>query len=223
MAMLREPLDALTTGESSAVSLVIPDASLCTVCQLAAGAQAKVRDKARAEVEAQEQRATKRCVACKVEKPLNEFGSHHRSKDGKRKACKPCVRAGRALCKPLKPEQVVVQKLAASKPARREKNRQAVANWAERHPLAARARQTLMRARRQGAVTPPATCQVVNCEFTSLIAHHPDYGRPLDVLHVCRRHHRLLHGGVALKVKPGVPARLKRLPPTVTLETANAA
>jgi hypothetical protein len=61
---------------------------------------------------------------------------------------------------------------------------------------------------------PPATCQIAECESTSLIAHHWDYNQPFDVLHTCRRHHRQLHHGVALKLKPGVPARLKRLPPT---------
>jgi hypothetical protein len=69
-----------------------------------------------------------------------------------------------------------------------------------------------MRAKRRGEVTPPATCQITECEATNLVAHHSDYSRPLDVLFTCRRHHALLHSGVELRVKPGVPSRLKRLP-----------
>jgi hypothetical protein len=236
MAMLREPDGVLTNGVAPAAPpITTNDASLCIVCgerprlgalarckqclQETADTARRTRAEAEATVKARDQAATKRCTICKVEKPLSEFGPHHRSRDGKRKACRPCVRAGRALCKPLKPEQAEVQKLAASKPARRAKNKQAVAAWARRNPIAARARQILMRARRRGEVMPPATCQIAKCEATSLVAHHADYGRPLDVLHICRRHHRLLHGGVALKLKPGVPARLRRLPP-VGLEAA---
>jgi len=240
MAMLREPDGVLTSGVApAALPITTNDTSLCIVCgerprlgsltrckqclqeaaDTARQARAEAEATVKARVQAKEQAATKRCTTCKVEKPLSEFGAHHRSRDGKRKACRPCVRAGRALCKPLRPEQAAVQKLAASKPDRRAKNKAAVRSWAQRNPQASLARQKLMRARRRGEVTPPATCQIAECEATSLVAHHADYGRPLDVLHICRRHHRLLHGGVALKLKPGVPARLRRLPP-VGLEAA---
>jgi hypothetical protein len=188
--------------------------------QARAAAEARVAVKARAPIP----EGFKYCKACNAIKPLGEFGQHHRAKDGKRKACRACVRKGRALTTPPTPEQAAQAKVAAAKPERRERNRQAVRSWAQRNPQAARARQILMRARRRGAVTPPAMCQVVDCENTRLVAHHSDYSRPLDVLHVCGRHHRLLHGGVALKLKEGVPFGLKRIPQLgKTPETAVAA
>jgi hypothetical protein len=240
MAMLREPDMAPPGGDAIAPAPTRYDLTLCTICrthprlaslsrcatciQKAADADRQARANAEAKVKASRQAngpaATKRCGVCKVEKPLDEFRPHHRAKDGKRKSCRDCVRAGRALCKPMRPEQAAVQKLAASKPARRAKNNQAVAAWASRNPLAARARQMLMRAKRRGAIAPPETCQVADCNSALLIAHHPDYAQPLMVLFTCRRHHRLLHNGVALRLKAGVPARLKRIPKP---ETAVAA
>lgn len=228
--MLRQPDTAPVGGES--IAAASHDPTLCTICHTnprlgslsrckscirqAADADRQARAAAEATANARAQTskpiAVKRCSVCKVGKPLDEFGRHHKAADGKRKACKLCVRAGRALCKPLRPEQAAVQKLAASKPKRRERNRHAVRSWAQRNPQAARARQFLMRAKRRGEVTPPATCQVADCENAHLIAHHSDYSHPLGVLHMCRRHHRLLHGGVALTLKPGVPAHLVHIP-----------
>ena len=116
MAMLREPLDALTTGEASIVPPV-PDKPTCSVCharsrlgsltrcrecirdaanaQLAAGAEAKARVKAR------EQAATKRCRACKAEKPLDEFSPHPRAKDGQRNCLQALHPQGLAISKPI--------------------------------------------------------------------------------------------------------------------------
>jgi hypothetical protein len=37
---------------------------------------------------------------------------------------------------------------------------------------------------------------------------------------VCRGHHKQLHSCVALKLKRGVPARLKRIPPTAEMHEA---
>jgi hypothetical protein len=36
-------------------------------------------------------------------------------------------------------------------------------------------------------------CEV--CGNPKVDGHHEDYSRPLDVLWLCRRHHRQLHGG----------------------------
>lgn len=127
--MLRGPDGIPTTGAASTIpSVTTPDKALCTICrerprlgeltrckqclQKAADADRRARAKVEATVNARAKTRkpaeVKRCSACTIAKPLDAFSPHHRSKDGKRKACRSCVRAGRALCKPLRPEQVAV-------------------------------------------------------------------------------------------------------------------
>ena len=36
-------------------------------------------------------------------------------------------------------------------------------------------------------------CEFADCTKTKVEAHHPDYDYPLDVLWLCRNHHRELH------------------------------
>ena len=191
----------------------------CKACLQAAAeadrqtrAEAEARVKARTETEAPP--ATKACRTCKIEKPFSSFSRHRLSRDGHRHDCRHCVKQGRAATKPRPPAQVEKAKVAAAKPERRAANRIAVADWSSRHPLAARARQVLRRAIKSGRISPPATCQVEGCEDGPVVAHHPDYLKPLQVLFACRRHHRLLHNGVILQVKAGVPRKLKRVPKT---------
>jgi hypothetical protein len=174
-----------------------------------ARAEAEARVKAKAEAQ---QAATKRCKCCGAVKPLSSFAPHKRSRDGHRHACKPCVRRGLAVSKPMSAERTARKRAAAADPARRAKMRAAVADWRRRNPSAGRARLALHRALKKGKVQRPQICQVAGCEATRLVGHHADYGKPLEVLHVCGSHHRQLHSGVALKLKPGVPARLKRIP-----------
>jgi transposase-like protein len=54
------------------------------------------------------------------------------------------------------------------------------------------ARSKLGRAVRLGGIAKPATCE--KCGSDKYIeAHHPDYGKPLDVRWLCRVCHRALH------------------------------
>jgi hypothetical protein len=221
-----------------------PDASLCTVCherprlgslarckvclqEAAAAARQSCAD-AEARVKAREQpAATKRCKSCGLAKPLASFAPHKKSRDGHRHACKPCVMKGLASSPPRTEDQTRQAKERNGRPERRAKNRQAVKGWRLRNPSAGRARLALYRAKRKGLIAPPSSCQIAGCAEVRTVGHHHDYRRPLDVLHVCRRHHAQLHHGVALKLKPSVPARLKRLPrveaPGAAPQTANLA
>lgn len=46
-----------------------------------------------------------------------------------------------------------------------------------------------------GGYVIPQPCSVPHCGVTRVVAHHPDYGKPLDIVWLCRRHHRLHHNG----------------------------
>ena len=39
----------------------------------------------------------------------------------------------------------------------------------------------------------PYPCEYANCDITITEAHHPDYSEPLDVIWLCRPHHKQIH------------------------------
>ncbi len=62
--------------------------------------------------------------------------------------------------------------------------------WRQRNPIKYRAHQRTHRARRKGLLQ-PGPCEV--CGNPQTEGHHDDYGRPLAVRWLCRRHHRVWH------------------------------
>lgn len=155
---------------------------------------------------------TKLCKACKRRKPLEQFGLHRLSADGRCHKCKSCIRSGRAKPKQRTSAQVARAKDLAQEPHRRVSNRLAVQLWTERHPQAVAARRALNRAVAKGIIMPAEICQAYGCEETRLDAHHANYSRPLEVAWFCRSHHRKLHAGFRFEIKEGVDRRLTRLP-----------
>lgn len=156
----------------------------------------------------------KRCRTCKKHKPLTAFAKHPLAKDGHRRDCKCCVKAGRQKKDPRPSALRTKQQRRARKtnPAVQARNRIAVANWTRRHPQAQRARVTLRKAVKRGEVKKASRCEFRGCSRTKVEAHHPDYRHPLDVLWGCRQHHRRLHAGDPLKLKAGVDRKLARIP-----------
>lgn len=41
-------------------------------------------------------------------------------------------------------------------------------------------------------ITTPSPCSVPGCESTGE-RHHPDYSKPLEIVWLCRKHHRMIH------------------------------
>ena len=66
----------------------------------------------------------------------------------------------------------------------------AQARWRERNQLKVWAHKALASALRRGLVT-QQPCEV--CGDASSEAHHPDHAKALDVVWLCRKHHRALH------------------------------
>jgi hypothetical protein len=154
------------------------------------------------------------CRSCKQSQPLAAFSKHRLSRDGFRHDCKSCVSEGRT--KPpreLSPEQIERNKQLSRKPHRRRANRRAVKDWMGRNPAACHARKVLRRAVRKGLVTPAAECEAEGCHSTRhLEAHHANYGEPLEAAWLCARHHRRLHHGGSVALKPPRPQRLADIP-----------
>lgn len=64
------------------------------------------------------------------------------------------------------------------------------AAWRERNPQSTWAHMALRSGLRRGLVV-PQPCEV--CGEPRAEAHHPDYDRPLDVVWLCRPHHKAAH------------------------------
>lgn len=155
---------------------------------------------------------SKTCKCCKRSKPIGQFSRHRLSKDGHVHRCKACTAAAKEKPKGRTPEQSQREREQAAEPHRRVANRIAVQSWSERHPEAVAARRRLRQAVAKGHVTPAPCCQERDCSERKLDAHHANYSRELEVLWLCRQHHRQIHSGFRLVLKDGVDKRLARVP-----------
>jgi hypothetical protein len=167
------------------------------------------------ELEAKPPAATKCCRTCKAEKALDQFTKHRLAKDGHRHDCKDCVAAGRAKRQQRTPEQLRAERERRRKPHRRVACDLAAKAWYQRNREARAAQSEVRRELRKGRITRPSACQAVACNTGgSLHAHHNNYARAREVVWLCAGHHRRLHNGHRVKLKPTASARYARAPKT---------
>jgi len=114
---------------------------------------------------------TKTCSRCGVDQPLECFHSQHTVKSGRRSLCKACVQA--------------YHQTAGFRALRRAQGRR----YRQTHALQIRAHAVVKDMIRRGFLIP----EPCRCCGAPAIAHHPDCSKPLDVLWLCQRHHRLIH------------------------------
>lgn len=75
----------------------------------------------------------------------------------------------------------------------REYIREGVKRWRQQYPLARNAQAAVERAIKQGSLKPWPVCADPSCSCEKVEAHHPDYSSPLDVVWLCRQHHKDAH------------------------------
>lgn len=137
----------------------------------------------------------KTCFKCSAEKPLTEFYRHPMMADGHLNKCKDCakrdVREHRAANESVRE----YDRKRANLPHRQELAKKIRARWLQRHPerrkahLAVQAEVSAGRMKR-------LPCQVCGAA-DPVEAHHEDYSKPLDVVWLCVRHHRMRHAEMA--------------------------
>lgn len=137
----------------------------------------------------------KECFKCGEAKPLTEFYRHRSMADGHLGKCKECTKADSAARFAEKREEIREYDRRRSRtPKRRAKVRQYAANGRARSPEKAIARNAVANAIRDGRLV-RLPCEV--CGSPNSEGHHPDYSKPLDVVWLCRAHHRLEHRRLA--------------------------
>jgi hypothetical protein len=130
------------------------------------------------------------CHVCLDLKPASEFNRNAKMTSGRLNQCKDCVRIRLRTWRESARERIrEKQKAWESLPSSREKMRVRLAAWRSAHPLRRAAQVALGNAKRDGRVV-AQLCWVCGSKAE---AHHPDYSAPLDVVWLCRPHHKQAH------------------------------
>lgn len=127
----------------------------------------------------------KRCKTCQQVKSTDQFWKRTNSRDGFDYDCKTCQAARLKAYWEANPE-----KLLAKRRKLKDRNAQLVKKYRTEHPERIAAGEAFKQALRKGIVK-PEPCRV--CGDAKTEGHHPDYSHPIDVVWLCRKHHREVH------------------------------
>lgn len=157
-----------------------------------------------------ESSTTKTCIKCQRELPHSDFWGNTKTRDGLRGSCKACANASKRAYYRKNKDKVrdyylkygreyqarphVIERRKRYEKEHPDRILAAVAKSTKRqraiHPEKRRAQTAVGNAVRDGRLK-KAPCVV--CGGEKVQGHHWDYGRPLDVLWLCVRHHRMIH------------------------------
>ncbi len=129
---------------------------------------------------------SKKCFKCGKVKPLSEFYKHKGMKDGHVNKCKKCN-----LSDVSKHRAKNIERIRAYD--RERGNRQSyeyVKQYREKYPKKYKAHNMVANQKRLGNLH-EKPCEV--CGSLSVVAHHDDYGQPLNVRWLCQAHHKHWH------------------------------
>jgi hypothetical protein len=146
------------------------------------------------------------CKNCKEPKPLHDFFRQAATSDGHQARCKDCEKI-RAQKKYEASKEIRKSQMRENFEANRSLYYQRQSVLAKKYPDRTKARQAVSNAvyRKELVKSPCVFCANVKSE-----AHHPDYSRPLDVVWMCRRCHRILHAQISTKIKEAELAGYER-------------
>lgn len=150
--------------------------------------------------------ATKKCAGCGQVKPLSEFNRNRRNKDGLQDRCRQCFSEYNRRRYASDPER-----FKASARKRRDQHPESDLETRLRacgkNPSKKNAQMAIDAALRCGALVKPDVCYGCGKPATGrhLDAHHHDYGKPLEVVWLCKKCHRALDGN--RRVEEGLPRR----------------
>ena len=142
----------------------------------------------------------KKCFKCGVGKPLQEFYKHKRMADGHLGKCIECTK--RDVSENYRKRRDKYAEYERSRWERPER-RAAAARYQRKsralRPERAAAYRAVRNAVVSGRLQNPSSC-VLCCKIGRVEAHHEDYGKPLDVVWLCRACHLAEHGKVAFSL-----------------------
>ena len=116
------------------------------------------------------------CTNCDTEQPFLNFFKDKSRQDGHQCWCKACAKKYKAK-----------YKLTASCKSSAIRSKML---WENRNPEKLRVHRLTRYAIKRGDLV-PQPCEV--CGKERVDAHHPDYDKPMDVMWLCRKHHKDIH------------------------------
>ena len=134
---------------------------------------------------------TKRCFKCGKRRALSSFYAHPQMGDGLLGKCKDCTKRDVALH--IRKKRLDPEWLAAERARCVEKSIRLNPGYKKKNPARFEARIALNNAVQRGKLVKPTSCSRCKVECNP-DGHHRDYGKPLEVVWLCRRCHCAEHG-----------------------------
>lgn len=133
----------------------------------------------------------KNCFKCGLDKSSTDFYSHPETSDGLLGKCKACTKIDVYENRLLNREYyLLADKARSGTEARKAAHMKSQLKLRKKHPERRKAGSAVSNALQSGKLEKqPCLC----CGSTEVEGHHPDYSRPLDVVWLCRNHHRQVH------------------------------
>jgi hypothetical protein len=142
----------------------------------------------------------KQCTICKSFRTRDSFCSYYKSKDGLNDRCRDCIKErDKIRWDKLRSDEEwhkeYLKKLLVRGEEDRLQGKKTKYNpeWSSKYvkdPIKSKARQIMSNAITSGRLV-PEPCVVCGEEKTE--GHHEDYSRPLDIIWLCRTHHKEIH------------------------------
>ncbi|WP_213993820.1 hypothetical protein [Sodalis sp. dw_96] len=150
--------------------------------------------------------SVKKCNKCKLIKPITEFYCHKEMADGHLNKCKDCARADANRYRSFNleayreydrnraknPNRVAAREAYQKTENGRNSINKAKKKFIYNNPLKRKAHCHISNALRDGKVIKPNRCQLCNVECRPE-AHHRDYGKPLEIMWLCKKCHVKWH------------------------------
>jgi hypothetical protein len=137
----------------------------------------------------------KRCIQCKIEKSVDKFSKRKTSIDGFENQCRACRTANAKANRYKNLEKYqAYEKQKSALPKNLEAGRIRYKKYTQTFPERSAAHAAVTKALRQKVLV-RQPCHI--CGESKTEGHHADYGRPLDVVWLCRIHHMQAHAIVA--------------------------
>ena len=134
---------------------------------------------------------SKKCFKCNAIKPLTEFYKHQAMADGHLNKCKECTKHDSNKHRSENLEKVRAYDRARAKDQKRIKAATEVTKaWREEDSRRSVAHSAVARAIRNGTLL-RRPCS--RCGNEKSVAHHEDYGKPLEVVWLCQPCHKQRH------------------------------
>jgi hypothetical protein len=151
----------------------------------------------------QEGKTEKECTRCEVVRPLEEFYKRGGGKWGYRSHCKACMSELNKMRSSTDESREAARRRSAKArrtESGREYSRMKALEYRNRHPRRAKANDTVNTLIKNGTIE-RRDCGI--CGEPDAVAHHPDYDAPLNIIWLCRSHHKQAHAALKrMEIEP---------------------